>query len=610
MVAEVAVNNSSTANQSPATDSSLVSNNTQKKAKSRQRGRKKSKKQRAEEDAKRRQELGFKDTKDDSLDNVEIEYVTQPVDTDALKNMQGMQDVDEDTLAQMSQVFQHYQISNRDEDEENESKVKVDEGTEEGAGVGEEQNEEDEDMEDSDQPLSKKKLKKLQRLTVAELKQLVKKPEVVEWWDVTASDPKLLVNLKSYRNTVPVPAHWSQKRKYLQGKRGIEKPPWELPDFIKDTGIMEMRDAVKEKEDSMKLKTKTRERVAPKMGKLDIDYQKLHDAFFRFQTKPKFTIHGELYYEGKEFETKLKEKKPGQLSEELKSALNMPPLAPPPWLINMQRYGPPPSYPNLTIPGLNSPIPDGAQWGYHPGGWGRPPVDEFNRPLYGDVFGVMQKEVVPPEIVEPVDKNLWGELESEEEFEEEEEEEEQSEEEEEEEAEAEAAQEEEQPQPTEEAMKDGLVTPSGMASVASGLETPDFIELRKDVRKQQEEDEQPRQLYQVLPEVQKNVSGFMGSQHGYDLSTVEKGGEPSTARSSKRKMGGNVDVAIDPSELEAGLDESTLRAKYDAQMRSKLPAGAGGEDLSDMYVEHASRQAKKLKAAQENKKDKRKEFKF
>lgn len=65
------------------------------------------------------------------------------------------------------------------------------------------------------------------------------------------------------------------------------------------------------------------------------------------------------YYEGKEFETKLKEKKPGQLSEELKAALNMPPLAPPPWLIAMQRYGPPPSYPNLKIPGLNAPIPEG-----------------------------------------------------------------------------------------------------------------------------------------------------------------------------------------------------------------------------------------------------------
>ena len=97
------------------------------------------------------------------------------------------------------------------------------------------------------------------------------------------------------------------------------------------------------------------------------------------------------YYEGKEFETKVKVRRPGTLSEELIAALNIPPLAPPPWLINMQRFGPPPSYPLLKIPGLNAPIPEGAQWGYHPGGWGKPPVDELNRPLYGDVFGVSAK---------------------------------------------------------------------------------------------------------------------------------------------------------------------------------------------------------------------------
>ena len=64
--------------------------------------------------------------------------------------------------------------------------------------------------------------------------------------------------------------------------------------------------------------------MRPKMGKIDIDYQKLHDAFFRFQTKPKMTIHGDLYYEAKEFETKLREKKPGNLSDDLKMALGMP----------------------------------------------------------------------------------------------------------------------------------------------------------------------------------------------------------------------------------------------------------------------------------------------
>ena len=45
------------------------------------------------------------------------------------------------------------------------------------------------------------------------------------------------------------------------------------------------------------------------------------------------------------------------------------------------------------VPGLNAPIPGGAQFGYHPGGWGKPPVDEFGRPLYGDVFGAAPEEV-------------------------------------------------------------------------------------------------------------------------------------------------------------------------------------------------------------------------
>ena len=70
-----------------------------------------------------------------------------------------------------------------------------------------------------------------------------------------------------------------------------------------------------------------------------------------------------LSHQGKEFETKLKLKKPGDLSDELRTALGMPigpssQLVPPPWLIAMQRYGPPPSYPNLKVPGLNAPIPD------------------------------------------------------------------------------------------------------------------------------------------------------------------------------------------------------------------------------------------------------------
>ncbi len=44
------------------------------------------------------------------------------------------------------------------------------------------------------------------------------------------------------------------------------------------------------------------------------------------------------YYEGKEFEVKMKEKTPGQLSDALRAALGMTEAtSPPPWLVNMQR---------------------------------------------------------------------------------------------------------------------------------------------------------------------------------------------------------------------------------------------------------------------------------
>ena len=46
----------------------------------------------------------------------------------------------------------------------------------------------------------------------------------------------------------------------------------------------------------------------------------------------------------------------------------------------MQRYGPPPSYPHLKIPGLNAPIPARAKFGYGHGEWGKPPVDEVSLP--------------------------------------------------------------------------------------------------------------------------------------------------------------------------------------------------------------------------------------
>ena len=123
--------------------------------------------------------------------------------------------------------------------------------------------------------------------------------------------------------------------------------------------------------------------MQPKMGKIDIDYQILHDAFFKNQKKPKLTHHGDLYYEGKEYEIRMRGYKPGRLSPELRMALGIPDNSPPPWIINMQRYGPPPAYPNLKIPGVNAPIPESIAFGY-----GRLFTDEKGFTVYADCHGL------------------------------------------------------------------------------------------------------------------------------------------------------------------------------------------------------------------------------
>jgi splicing factor 3B subunit 2 len=452
------------------------------------------------------------------------------------------------------------------------------------------------DEEQENEPkISKRKRKELNKLSVAELKAMVRKPEIVEWTDTSASDPRLLIHIKAHRNVVPVPSHWSLKREYLSSKRGVEKAPFALPKFIQETGIAEMRDAALEKQEQSSLKQKQRERVQPKMGRLDIDYQKLYEAFFRFQTKPELTRYGEIYYEGKEYETNLKHLRPGDLSDELKEALNMPPGAPPPWLINQQRYGPPPSYPALKIPGLNAPPPPGAMWGYHPGGYGKPPVDEHNRPLYGgDIFGVLQ----PQQNVqqgEPVEKDLWGELQASEESEEESEEEDEE--------EDEGANEEDVE--TGAHSPSGLDTPSGMASaVPSEPVGTENISGEFDVRKhhrgtETEESVHPRSAYQVIPERQTSVQGFFGGDRAYDLGSSSGNNPPVLGvddQTRKRKKPGDVDVSVDLDAIQAGdgLSKDSLQTMYEAQRQQQnQPQWGFQEDLSDMIAQESRKRLRK-----------------
>lgn len=474
----------------------------------------------------------------------------------------------------------------------------------------------DEDDEDEKPKMSKKKRKELNKLSVAELKALVSIPEVVEWHDISSSDPRVLVQIKAQRNVVPVPTHWSLKREYLSSKRGIEKAPFRLPQFISDTGITEMRDAVLEKQAEQTLKQKQRERVAPKMGRLDIDYQKLYDAFFRFQTKPELTRFGEVYYEGKEAEVDYQHFRPGDLTDATKEALGMPAGAPPPWLINQQRYGPPPSYPTIKIPGLNAPPPPGGSWGFHPGGWGKPPVDESNRPLYGgDVFGLAQNGGQPQgtqaqlQTGEAVERTLWGELQAREEESEEEESEEESDDE-------------------EDADAEGLETPGGMETPSgystnlneygSGVETSmaGEMDLRKERRGYDtEESSAPRSAYTVLPERQVRAEGFFGSDRVYDLKAGQRAGMPvlgSEDDSRKRKKPGDVDVALDVDSLDQhdGINKESLRQRFEETNRQE---GLGAkwnhdDDLTDLIAEESRKRQRTEKERNEKKKESRYKF--
>ncbi|CAI9098975.1 OLC1v1035716C1 [Oldenlandia corymbosa var. corymbosa] len=509
------------------------------------------------------------------MPKVEVEYVVETLDCDLGEEFR--------------KIFEKFNSAGSKEEEEKKDEIDGDAPPKKKVDSGDDDDDDDKkEKKEKKNGISNRKKKQQQRMSVAELKQISSRPDVVEVWDTTATDPTLLVYLKSHRNTVPVPRHWSQKRKFLQGKRGIEKPPFQLPHFIAATGIEKIREAYVEKEGNKKLKQKQKDRMQPKMGKMDIDYQVLHDAFFKYQTKPKLTGHGDLYYEGKEFEAKLRDMKPGILSQDLKDALGMPEGAPPPWLINMQRYGPPPSYPDLKIQGLNAPIPPGAKFGYHPGGWGKPPVDGNGRPLYGDVFGVFLVEQRPNYEDEPIDKNKhWGDLEEEEEEEEEEVEEEP----------------EEEEKVDEQVMEDGI---SSTHTATTGVETPEVIDLRKQQRK--EEPAADRVLYQVLEPQRANVDPgtFFGTNYTYPVPGAQdnKTGAKRVDLLKNQKTD-KVDVALAPEELDE--IERVLPAKYE-EAREEEKLRNQREDFSDMVAENSKK--RKRKQNEKESKSKKRDFKF
>lgn len=165
----------------------------------------------------------------------------------------------------------------------------------------------------------------------------------------------------------------------------------------------------------------------------------------------------------------------------------------------------------------------------------------------------------------------------------------------------------------------GLATPSGYQSMVStvpgGLETPDFIELRKNARADTEDlPSGPKELYHVIPERETTSKGFMGSSTAYDMSTVGQSRASGPAvlgaeeRSGKRKAG-DVEISVDTDD---DLTQAQLKERYEASraQQSRVHVPGADADRSGFDDVVAGEMKKRTKKDSGKGKEKAEKFKF
>ena len=222
------------------------------------------------------------------------------------------------------------------------------------------------------------------------------------------------------------------------------------------------------------------------------------------------------------------------------------------------------------------------------GGWGKPPVDEFNRPLYGDVFGVyieyqkqLQNAIEASNLATKPERNLWGEItlmynEDDDMVP----------------IEEEGAADEESQDEAEVQSEPELET--GVRQPVHSIEIRQVQQQSEPVEDEEPEDvvlrkDEPKSLYTVL-QSSAGKGGLMGSAHTYAVPT-----------GSKRKN--EVTLAINPDEAD-NINRSVLEDKYNKEVAAKQGVREY-QDMSDLVDEHKDKAAKKRKLDEEKKK-----FKF
>lgn len=219
--------------------------------------------------------------------------------------------------------------------------------------------------------------------------------DVVEAADGNAADPLFTVTMKVlHRRGVPVPSHWDRLRPFLSHQADREAAAV-VPLRVQRLGVSQLR--------------ASREKYNPHNGGAGaggvVDHVAFMSCFLTGTPLQRYgfgvggppylcSTVGDVFWEGKWYPPPSLagvggggtsstsgedgggngQMTPGALSTSLREALGMSAASPPPWLYAMQDLRRlPPAYPEMWIPGLNAPIPVGAQWGKGVGQWGQPP---------------------------------------------------------------------------------------------------------------------------------------------------------------------------------------------------------------------------------------------
>lgn len=198
--------------------------------------------------------------------------------------------------------------------------------------------------------------------------------EMVEAADGNAADPLFTVAMKvQHRGSVPVPFHWDRLRPFLSNQADREASAV-VPLRVQRLGVSELRARKNHHEEVDHLSFMSCFLTGTPLQRHGFGMQgppylcsTVGDVFWEGKWMPPPALAGTGTGEGGQMV-------PGSLSNSLREALGLTLTSPPPWLYAMQELRRlPPAYPELWMPGLNAPIPVGAQWGKGMGQWGQPP---------------------------------------------------------------------------------------------------------------------------------------------------------------------------------------------------------------------------------------------